>query len=700
MPDIRLTGCSPAPLASYLKGLAVLRLVAEQADPEARGAWENEGFTLRSLFDTDELVCFLLERYAPTPIVAPWNGGSGFNPKDNQDGIGPLACTHASRLQPFRKAIESAREIRLRLGIEDKAEGELKLILQQACRAGLPDEALAWFDAAIVLTPERPSYPALLGTGGNDGRLDFSNNFMQRVVQVIDPISGKPTEASAAWLRGALFGGAFSGLKSLAVGQFDPGNAGGANGTSGFEGGALVNPWDFVLMLEGALLFAAASSKRLGGDVSVLACPFSVDAVGVGYPSAAARDESKTRNEMWMPLWSVAVSLPELRTLMAEGRAEVGMRKARNAVDFARAVATLGVDRGLTAFQRFAFHERNGQSYLALPLERYKVGEEPRVELLSDLDQDGWLESIRRSASTDTAPASLKRAVRCLDAAIVALCRNSSKRRLQELLVAVGSLERALARTLKWTRERFLRPCPSLSEGWLVEANDDSPTWRLAVSLAGIRGEFPLRCQLEPVSPMGTRWEEVPSADVVWHDGGPVEVMNLIVRRRILQLRGGVGSLGVSQTPARLADVARFVEGGVDPELLFERVWGLMLVRRGTVDQKTSDDEPCLLSALYGLMALSLHRRTVRGAEIPLQPEIHNWASRGDSHRAASLAIRRLRGSGLPIAVREVCDQNRARVKRCAAAVLFPLGPSEFRQIVDELLLPENAEKQKEVQLR
>ena len=32
-----LKGCSPAPLANYLKALGVLRLVAEQADLNARG---------------------------------------------------------------------------------------------------------------------------------------------------------------------------------------------------------------------------------------------------------------------------------------------------------------------------------------------------------------------------------------------------------------------------------------------------------------------------------------------------------------------------------------------------------------------------------------------------------------------------------------------------------------------------------------
>ena len=34
--------------------------------------------------------------------------------------------------------------------------------------------------------PDGPKYPPLLGTGGIDGRLDFSNNFMQSVVLALN----------------------------------------------------------------------------------------------------------------------------------------------------------------------------------------------------------------------------------------------------------------------------------------------------------------------------------------------------------------------------------------------------------------------------------------------------------------------------------------------------------------------------------
>ena len=77
-----LDGCAPTPLAHYLKALGVLRLVAEQADATARGWWEGERYMLATTRGAEQLEDFFLHEYQPTPLVAPWNGGSGFYPKD------------------------------------------------------------------------------------------------------------------------------------------------------------------------------------------------------------------------------------------------------------------------------------------------------------------------------------------------------------------------------------------------------------------------------------------------------------------------------------------------------------------------------------------------------------------------------------------------------------------------------------------
>ena len=73
MSAVILTGCMPAPLASYLKGLAILRLVTEQKDSAAMGWWADDVFHLESALDRPALIDFFLTGYRPTPIAAPWS---------------------------------------------------------------------------------------------------------------------------------------------------------------------------------------------------------------------------------------------------------------------------------------------------------------------------------------------------------------------------------------------------------------------------------------------------------------------------------------------------------------------------------------------------------------------------------------------------------------------------------------------------
>lgn len=101
MHELRLDGCPPTPLASYLKALGVLRLVAEQKDPQARGFWRGERFHLKTRLDPAGLRRFFLEDYAPTPIIAPWNGGSGFYPKDAKEGINAIAASRSDRFAVY-----------------------------------------------------------------------------------------------------------------------------------------------------------------------------------------------------------------------------------------------------------------------------------------------------------------------------------------------------------------------------------------------------------------------------------------------------------------------------------------------------------------------------------------------------------------------------------------------------------------------
>ena len=106
-----LKGCSPVPLAHYLKALGILRLVVEQrADCEARGWWDGEHFCLMSMLSREELEAFFLEKYEPTPLLSPWNKGCGFF-KANDPGLAPLEQSHAARFQHFREGVTESRRL-------------------------------------------------------------------------------------------------------------------------------------------------------------------------------------------------------------------------------------------------------------------------------------------------------------------------------------------------------------------------------------------------------------------------------------------------------------------------------------------------------------------------------------------------------------------------------------------------------------
>src|SRR5690606_6976681 len=132
------------------------------------------------------------------------------------------------------------------------------------------------------------------------------------------------------------------------------------------------------------VLFSAAASRRLGVEgTSSTSAPFAIRANPSGHPSVSAREKA-ARGEQWFPLWERPATLREIRALLSEGRAQLGRAPVRDPVDMARAIARLGVARGISAFERYGYIERNGMNNYAVPLGRWKVTAQPHQELLSD----------------------------------------------------------------------------------------------------------------------------------------------------------------------------------------------------------------------------------------------------------------------------------------------------------------------------
>ncbi len=738
--DLPLSGCAPVPLAHYLKALGVLRLVSEQRDANAHGLWKNDTFHLVSMLDRDALVTFFLKDYRPTPIVAPWNGGSGFffqetklAQKDPVTGrkiktgertqataatkvVDTIFAASDQRFAEYQRAIRIAKESLQKLGLIEAPEGPAKDELIAVLRARLPDTAVRWMDAVCVLiagddagSPLGAAFPPLLGTGGNDGNTDFTSNFMQRLAEMILADGEQSPRDSARLLEASLFGVNARGTKiEAAVGQFVPGLAGGPNNASGFSGASFVNPWDFILLIEGSLMFAAASSRQLERVVSgTLVAPFCVRQAGVGYASSGLADEDHKRPaEIWMPFWSRPTTMRELDAVFSEGRARVAGRTARDGVDFARAVVTLGVDRGLDSFQRYGFLQRFGKLYFATPLERVRVERNARADLLSDIDS--WLDRFRAKAGPSSkAPASVTRALRGIEEAILDLCRNNRAQNLQAVLIALGTCERALARSQSWSHE-ITQPIFGLTPRWLREADSGSAEFRLAAVLASTSGVFgndflPLRAHLEPVAIGGganrrwAKWLEHPSNDVVWREGALVETLNAIFARRLVlaQQSGAQKNLADrSVCSVHFSDLAAFIESELDDDIIGELLWGLALVDWQSVKP---DDLPAAPreqeiapSAFYALLKLCFTPPLPDEQSVPLAPAIHRRAARGDGASASELAVRRLRASGFAPAVEKISITG-ALAQRTAAALLLPVQRRQVELIRETVLRPELA---------
>lgn len=729
MNEITLAGCTPTPLANYLKALGVLRLLSTK-HPETRGFWRGDRFTLNTSLDKQGITDFFLNDYEPTPIMAPWNAGSGFyyqerkskevNPSTGKKEklgvfdqeteatkvVGSIINSTSTRFATYRSALHQAKDlVRNEKLIAAPESGKRKDDFIIKLRSLLSDECVQAMDAGMAIADMKWQASPLLGSGWNDGNLDFTSNFMLRLTDVLDTAGSKVSDHSAAWLQASLHGTCAPNLTKNSIGQFSPGQAGGPNASTGFEADALINPWDFVLMIEGALCFAATAVRRNANDPGgVMSYPFTVRAVSAGSGSLGEGDlakKKKPRGELWMPLWPQPASFAEVRSLMAEGRVALGRKPARDALDFIRAVHHMGGYRGVRSFQRFGLLMRSGKAYLATPLSRIEVTDEPRSNLFDELDKHGWLDHFRQFARGKHTANRFKMLGHQLEDRLFALSgRKPTPEQMQSLLVLLGDIQKALA-TSSAGMDGARGPIPRLSERWTMAANDNTPAFRIAKALAGLRGvgdeALPLRAQLFPVHRKYDQWMTPESGEKIrihtsWK-GRLVDALCSLLTHR-LQLVERLERLGMKDKPltspagATLDDVTGFLQDDHMDARIASLLPGLCLCTIPKDTDHTAGEG--VLPAAFGLMKLALTPdRTLRSIDIkntPLLSEaehvpiptglVAQLAAGNHDNRAVETAWRRLRVSGLtPLfpTTSALPTLPVGQTKRAAAALLIPL---------------------------
>ncbi len=680
----KLYGCRPTPLAHYLKALGILRLVASNADLKARGWWKDDVFYLATVLNRNALEKYLLKDYSPTPLLAPWNGGSGFYPKDNKTGIEGIAGSTAPRFEKYRIAIAQAKSVAAHLAAKPK-KGSEKNQLVSACRMVWRGPALQWLDAAMAIgTDGEPVFPAMLGTGGNDGRLDFTSNFMQRLVDLFDVSSeaGAAKPNTEQLLQTAFWESPNDKLETAAIGQFLPSSAGGPNGSNGFSGSIGVNPWDFVLMLEGAVLFCSGLTRRCQANVlPQAAAPFAVRGSSSGYGSSTKNDVG-ARGEQWMPIWNRPSMIAEVRSLFREGKSEINGRPAIRGTDLARAVARMGVVRGVNQFERYGYIERNGLSNLAVPLGRFQVCPRSNQRLLDEAAP--WIDRLRQIATDRLAPASMLQAYRSCEQAVFNCAQFSRSRDFLDLLIAMGQAEDQFLQSPKFSADRA-QPIGKLSPSWLSAIAEDTTDFRLGVALAAQHGPLdpsansdrrrwsPIRSHWMPLDASGFRFDKGERGINIGPEQSAAR-LDLqraaigIMHRRLLAMNRGATThphSSMKLVPLQLyhphlganwEDVAAFLNYETNDARILAIARAVMAINFAQLqpsEQSTSESATCDgTKSLFGVLRIALPTQIIQMRsgnvyEVRADATIFKRLLAGDVSGAFQLAFRRIANAGL-----------------------------------------------------
>jgi CRISPR-associated protein Csx17 len=773
-----LNGCRPEPFSSYLKSLAVLRLVGEQKDPDISGMWSVDRLTINSSLDESALVDFFLNEYSPTPIVSPWNGGSGFYQGDDKSGLNAILKDSSPRFDLYRKTIEEIQtwqelpredvnigemmrqisgEVEKKKGkakqkllelisnlreaidqpmfkgidvagctIEDvhikiagigdssnpngadnsikellklvrklKTEfntisrGDNKSYIIRACRNRLDPKAVEWVDVAALIDPDgNARYPPIMGSGGNEGRFEYSKEFMSNLEAMVIDQNGKAN--SRELLKNALFGNPASGLVRSPIGKFNPGRSGGFNQGFGIEQKDFpINPWEFILLMEGSIFWSSSIGKRQGISSGVSRSPFTVAISPIGYSSSSQND--KNSSEIWAPLWKNPVKISELKAFFKEGRSYLGKRPARTGLEFAESVSSLSVDRGISEFVRYTILKRRGDSFITVPSGRFKVKLRKEADLVRELNPilsrvDSFLREFKPAP-----PAELAACRSSIDERIFGVLSRGGASEMIKLLSAIGTLEKAIAKRDHTKKPMISGPLSGISSRWLTMANDGSTEFKIAAALASIgpTGKVgSIRANIEPVDPgKPFRWSNGRGQYSYIGNSLSARLVSVLTRRMIDGERFSTGRNPLwGGIKLDTNDIVCFIEGDIDEKLIENLLFGMMWIKWGIADVNREiqtiiynwkrDPHSEIVPRTWALlktMFLPLGVRNSGGKTVNLKPEISiiPLLNAGRIDDACQIAQRRLYSSGLdPIRCHFPDVPGGVRI---AAALLLPV---------------------------
>ncbi|MGH9486095.1 MAG: type I-G CRISPR-associated protein Cas8g1/Csx17 [Terriglobales bacterium] len=586
---IPVPGLQPNSLGTYLAALGLLKVLSGRW-PNVRAAWRDGVFQLIG---------------GPT----------------DRDALVDVVMTVAGRASwtPYKRGWAAAQKA------STKTKSSAKLALWQA----EADEADLELFAAHAAPASRVFFNPLLGSGGNAGKRAFSNGWNKAIATLLPPKEtpkkGANTDDRREALNAFLDGkaSAWRAEKLNAASWFSDANKLYNSGQNPFTEGT-ISPWAMALACEGLVFFAGSASRRLGSRTRPIgAFPFVVAAASPETSGEAGRD----RGEVWVPLWSRPMTVPEVTALFARGRAEISGHGVVTPAAFAVAITQRGVDAGISEFRRFALGKTTSANtfeprYLGAAPVRVGTADaqvsafERILGLIESLPRDrkegqrwrfvGLRGPVERTLVNVTHEQSNSEATTALlDAIVQALDRVDVNRSFREKGVTWRPLP------LDWVPALFGGEIPN------VEAH-------LALSLASA---FPIEFPFA-LYRFGIEWQDqtkerrprknspfihskTPPARWVWRTGSLAQNLCMVIQRRLLDWEGkrGSGAAPALRAPiaARVSDVEAWLDGDVDEAILARWLSRLALFDWSFIPQCVLELSPFASEVIAVCPALALY---------------------------------------------------------------------------------------------
>jgi CRISPR-associated protein Csx17 len=360
----------------------------------------------------------------------------------------------------------------------------------------------------------------------------------------------------------------------------------------------------------------------------------------------------------------------------------------------ARAITSLGVQRGICEFVRYGYLQRNNQATnFAVPLGRFRVPDliSPRFACLDDLD--AWLHLLRRGSRAKQAPGRLGIVERRLSDALFGLTQHPEESlRWQSVLLAMAEVE-GILRTGIGLRTG---PIPRLRPEWVRAADDGSAEFRLALACALQASDFtrngppsdPVRRHWLPLdgnrfatSGTGSQARIQTDPGVVLAGRRGIDDAVALVQRRLVET-GQSGERRLPLTPARKAsahpsDLARLLAGEVDLDRTMQLARALM-----AIDARQWAAKPCPAAppaddaypddAWLAVRIALLPWPLPDGRTICADAAIVRRLTSGDLPSAVRAALQRLLAAGIKATVR-IATAGPQTARLWAAALAFPI---------------------------